>query len=68
MVKLVCYGVRETEVPFFEEINKKGSNKFDYYEVIGTMSNHLPNNSLLKEDMTLAVYVALYKQIEKQKK
>lgn len=23
MVKLVCYGVRETEVPFFEEINKK---------------------------------------------
>lgn len=52
----------------FEEINKKSSNKFDYYEVIGTMSNHLPNNSLLKEDMTLAVYVALYKQIEKQKK
>lgn len=23
MVKLVCYGVRDTEVPFFEEINKK---------------------------------------------
>lgn len=23
MVKLVCYGVRETEVSFFEEINKK---------------------------------------------
>lgn len=23
MVKLVCYGVRETEVPYFEEINKK---------------------------------------------
>ena len=23
MVKLVCYGVRETEVPYFHEINKK---------------------------------------------
>ena len=23
MIKLVCYGVRETEVPYFKEINKK---------------------------------------------
>ena len=23
MIKLVCYGVRETEVKYFEEINKK---------------------------------------------
>ena len=23
MIKLVCFGVRETEVPYFNELNKK---------------------------------------------
>ena len=34
MTKLVCYGVRLTEVPFFHEINKKfGTNiEVSYYD------------------------------------
>src|SRR5574343_136515 len=32
---------------------------FDYFERLGIMSENLPNNSLLKEDMTLATYIAL---------
>ncbi len=37
MVKLVCYGVRETEIPFFEEINKKFG--YDIKLVLGGL-NH----------------------------
>jgi hypothetical protein len=41
---------------------KSSQNKdFDYFENICSLSGVLENNSLLKEDMTLAVYVALEK-------
>jgi len=46
-------------------LNKSQKKDFDYYENIGALSNALPNNSLLKEDMTLAVYVTLEKLVHK---
>jgi len=57
----------------FEAMTKKSQSKgFDYYEQIGALSNVLTGNSLLKEDMTLAVYVSLeklaQKVVEQQKK
>jgi hypothetical protein len=49
-----------------ESMVKKSKNKdFDYYEDIGVLSQVLPNNSLLKEDMTLAVYISLEKLAKK---
>jgi hypothetical protein len=49
-----------------EQMTKKSQAKdFDYYEQIGVLSTVLPNNALLKENMTLAVYVALEKQAKK---
>jgi len=48
-----------------EMLNKSQKKDFDYYENIGALSNALPNNSLLKEDMTLAVYVTLEKLVHK---
>lgn len=54
-----------------EIANKSKGKEFDYYDSIGALSNVLPNNSLLKEDMTLAVYVTLENQakriVEQQK-
>jgi len=51
--------------------NSKGKD-FDYYDSLGVLSNVLPNNSLLKEEMTLVVYVTLEKLaskiVEQQKK
>lgn len=51
--------------------NSKGKD-FDYYDNLGILSNVLQNNSLLKEEMTLAVYVTLEKLankiVEQQKK
>jgi hypothetical protein len=46
-------------------ISKSKSKDFDYYEDIGVLSQVLPNNSLLKEDMTLAVYISLEKLAKK---
>jgi hypothetical protein len=46
-------------------ISKSKSKDFDYYEDIGVLSQILPNNSLLKEDMTLAVYISLEKLAKK---
>jgi hypothetical protein len=49
-----------------KEMLKKSQNKdYDYYDSIGVLSNILPNNSLLKEDMTLAVYITLEKLAQK---
>jgi hypothetical protein len=49
-----------------ETMAKKSQSKdYDYYDSIGALSNVLPNNSLLKEDMTLAVYVTLEKMANK---
>ena len=59
------------QIEFDEMIKKSKGKDFDYYDSIGALSNVLPNNSLLKEDMTLAVYVTLEKQakriVEQQK-
>jgi hypothetical protein len=50
----------------FEAMTKKSQSKdYDYFQSIGALSNVLPNNSLLKEDMTLAVYVTLEKLANK---
>ena len=46
-------------------VKKSKSKDFDYYEDIGVLSQILPNNSLLKEDMTLAVYISLEKLAKK---
>ena len=53
------------QIEFDEMINKSKGKDFDYYDSIGALSNVLPNNSLLKEDMTLAVYVTLEKQAQR---
>jgi hypothetical protein len=53
------------QIEFDEMINKSKNKDFDYYDSIGALSNVLPNNSLLKEDMTLAVYVTLEKQAQR---
>jgi hypothetical protein len=50
----------------FKQMTEKSQNKgFDYYEQIGALSNVLTGNSLLKEDMTLAVYISLEKLAQK---
>jgi hypothetical protein len=48
-----------------EMLNKSQNKDYDYYDSIGVLSNVLPNNSLLKEDMTLAVYITLEKLAQK---
>jgi len=53
------------QIEFDEMINKSKGKDFDYYDSIGALSNVLQNNSLLKEDMTLAVYVTLEKQAQR---
>jgi hypothetical protein len=53
------------QIEFDEMINKSKNKDFDYYDSIGALSNVLPNNSLLKEDMTLAVYVTMEKLAHK---
>lgn len=50
----------------FEGMVKKSKTKdFDYYDQIGALSNVLKSNALLKEEMTLAVYVTLEKLAHK---
>jgi hypothetical protein len=50
----------------FEAMTKKSESKgFDYYEQIGVLSTVLTGNSLLKENMTLAVYIALEKEAKR---
>jgi len=48
-----------------EMLNKSQNKDYDYHDSIGVLSNILPNNSLLKEDMTLAVYITLEKLAQK---
>jgi len=48
-----------------EMLNKSQNKDYDYYDSIGVLSNILPNNSLLKEDMNLAVYITLEKLAQK---
>jgi len=53
------------QIEFDEMINKSKGKDFDYYDSIGALSSVLPNNSLLKDDMTLAVYITLEKLAQK---
>lgn len=45
--------------------SKSQSKDYDYYDKIGVLSNVLQGNSLLREDMSLAVYIALEKLANK---
>jgi hypothetical protein len=63
-------GILQNDLSFLESefklmISKSKNKNFDYYDNIGALSNILPNNSLLKEDMSLAVYITLEKQAKK---
>ena len=50
---------------FDEMIRKSKAKNYDYFDAIVNLSTVMPNNSLLKESMTLAVYVALEKEAKK---
>lgn len=63
-------GIIENDLEFAKTslnsmIKTSQSKDFDYYEEIGVLSQVLPNNSLLKEDMTLAIYISLEKLAKK---
>lgn len=63
-------GILENDLNFakmqFDEMTNKSQNKdFDYYDSIGVLSNTLQGNSLLREDMSLAVYITLEKLANK---
>jgi len=53
------------KIEFDSMVNKSKSKDYDYYEEIGVLSQVLPNNSLLKEQMTLSVYISLEKLAKK---
>jgi hypothetical protein len=66
----VDLGMLVTDLQFanaeFEEMIRKSQAKnYDYFDAIVNLSTALPNNSLLKESMTLAVYVALEKEAKR---
>jgi len=46
-------------------VKKSQSKDYDYFDSIGALSNVLQSNSLLKEEMSLAVYVTLEKLANK---
>jgi hypothetical protein len=57
-------GIIENDLEFakndFNAMIKRSENKeFDYFDSISAIGLALPNNSLVKEKMTLATYVAL---------
>lgn len=53
----------------YQDMTKASKTKtnFDYYEHLAGLANVLHNNSLVKENMTLAVYIALNNLAHKQK-
>lgn len=53
------------KIEFDSMVNKSKNKDYDYYEELGVLSQVLPNNSLLKEEMTLAIYVSLEKLAKK---
>lgn len=57
-------GILNNDLQFVKQeykdlLSQSKNKKFDYYERLAIMSNNLPNNSLLKENMLLDVYIAL---------
>lgn len=64
-------GILENEISMckigLQELNKSGQSKeFDFYDNITGLANVLTGNNLIKDDMTLAVYVSLEKSAKKQ--
>lgn len=59
--------IMKNELVFLEtqlnELSKGGGKEVKFFDQLAVMSQHLPNNSLLNENMTLATYVALNKLI-----
>lgn len=53
------------QIEFDEMINRSKSKDFDYYEAIVGIANVLQGNNLVKEEMTLAIYVSLEKSAKK---
>jgi len=55
------------EMDFDAMVKRSKGKDFDYFDSIVGLSNILPNNSLLKEEMTLATYISLEKAAKKIK-
>lgn len=53
------------EIEFSKMIKKSQSKDFNYYEAVVGLGNILQGNSLVKEEMTLAVYMACEKSAKK---
>ena len=53
------------EIDFKQMIEKSKGKDFDYFDAIVGLSNVMPGNSLLKEEMTLATYISLEKAAKK---
>lgn len=53
------------KIDFDKMIKKSQSKDFDYFDDIGVLGQVLTGNTLVKEDMTLAVYISLSKLAKK---
>ena len=53
------FELKELETEFDQITNGKKGQDMDFYQAIAYLSEALPNNPLLKENMTLAVHVSL---------
>jgi hypothetical protein len=53
------FELKELETEFDQMANGKKGHDMDFYQSIAYLSEALPNNPLLKENMTLAVHVSL---------
>ena len=53
------FELKELETEFDQMTNSKKGQDIDFYQSIAYLSEALPNNPLLKENMTLAVHVSL---------
>jgi hypothetical protein len=53
------FELKELETEFEQMTNSKKGQEMDFYQSIAYLSEALPNNPLLKENMTLAVHVSL---------
>jgi hypothetical protein len=53
------FELKELETEFDQMANGKKGQDMDFYQAIAYLSEALPNNPLLKENMTLAVHISL---------
>lgn len=64
-IGIIQNDLSSAENDFKAMANKSQSKGFDYFDAIVGLSNVLPNNSLLNEQMTLATYISLEKAAKK---